>query len=75
MIAHPHHVFWAENVSLGDAAFVSWERVAGHRQVTDSYLFALTLRHGGRLATLDQGIASLARDQNERKAIELITVV
>lgn len=33
--------------------------VIGHRQVTDAYLVALARHHGGRLATLDRGLAAL----------------
>ena len=31
--------------------------VIGHRQVTDAYLVALARHHGGRVATLDRGLA------------------
>ena len=30
-----------------------------HRQVTDAYLVALARHHGGRVATLDKGLAAL----------------
>jgi uncharacterized protein len=33
--------------------------VIGHRQVTDAYLVALARHHGGRVATLDRGLAAL----------------
>ena len=33
--------------------------VIGHRQVTDAYLVALARHHGGRVATLDKGLAAL----------------
>ena len=33
------------------------EHVVGHQQVTDSYLVALAVAHGGRLATFDRGLA------------------
>lgn len=36
--------------------------VVGHRQVTDAYLAALARCRGGRLATLDGGLAALHAD-------------
>lgn len=38
-------------------------RVQGYNQITDLYLLALAVRHGGRLVTFDQAIAlSAVRD-------------
>ena len=34
----------------------------GHRQVTDAYLAAPARKHGGRMATLDRGLAALHLD-------------
>ena len=34
----------------------NWERLQGHQQVTDIYLLALAVAHGGRLVTFDQRI-------------------
>ena len=33
-----------------------WDRLQGHQQVTDIYLLALAVAHGGRLVTFDQRI-------------------
>lgn len=55
-----NHEFWADDISLRDAARGSFDRVRGHNQITDLYLLALTVRHGGSLATFDQGIALTA---------------
>ena len=54
------HEFWADDISLRDAARVNFDRVRGHNQITDLYLLALAVRHGGSLATFDQGIALTA---------------
>ena len=35
----------------------NFARVQGHHQITDLYLLALAVRHGGCLASFDQGIA------------------
>lgn len=49
----PSHAFWADDVSLLDPAVLDWQKVLGHRQVTDSYLLALAVHHGGRFVTFD----------------------
>jgi toxin-antitoxin system PIN domain toxin len=58
--AGKHHQFWPDDVSLLDPALVDVERVHGPLQITDAYLLALAVRHGGRLVTFDQGIALAA---------------
>ncbi len=50
------HAFWPDEVSLLDAAVIDWQRVLGHRQVTDAYLLALAVRHNGRFVTFDRRI-------------------
>lgn len=52
---HPRHVFWS--MSFGYEQ-VSALRIQGHRQVTDAWLAELARRHGGKLATMDKGLAS-----------------
>jgi toxin-antitoxin system PIN domain toxin len=60
--AHARHVFWSDSVSYGA---VSLRGVQGHRQVTDAYLSALARHHGGRVVTLDGGLAALHADVAE----------
>jgi toxin-antitoxin system PIN domain toxin len=50
------HHFWADSVSLRDAALFNLAHARGHRQLTDVYLLGLARRMGGRLATFDRGI-------------------
>jgi toxin-antitoxin system PIN domain toxin len=50
------HRFWPADVSLRDDSAVLASRLHGSRQVTDLYLLALSVKHGGRLATFDQAI-------------------
>lgn len=50
------HAFWADDVSLLDAKAVDATRIHGPRQVTDIYLLALAVRHGGRFVTFDQAV-------------------
>ncbi len=67
--AHPSHAFWADDVSLLDAAHVDADRVLGPRQVTDLYLLALAVHHGGRLVTFDGRIPLSAIRQGSRQHI------
>ena len=51
------HAFWPDDVTLRDDTLVDVSRVQGHQQVTDLYLLALAVRHGGRLVTFDRAVA------------------
>ena len=53
---HASHVFWPEQTSLLKKGLIRWERMLGHRQITDSYLLALAVTHGGRFVSFDQRI-------------------
>ncbi|SNS61551.1 hypothetical protein SAMN06893096_105298 [Geodermatophilus pulveris] len=57
--ADERHEFWADDIGYAD---VDLRGVVGHRQVTDAHLAALARAHGGRLATLDRGLALLHPD-------------
>jgi uncharacterized protein len=59
-IAMTDHVFWPDDVSLLDETVFDRERILGPGQLTDVYLLALAVRHGGRLATLDSAVPSQA---------------
>jgi len=50
------HQFWPDDVSLLDPGVFNWSHVLGHRQVTDTYLLALAVRHRGRFITFDRRI-------------------
>ena len=55
--ADASHEFWPDAFSLLDAGRLQWDRVLSSRQITDTYLLALAVDRGGRLVTLDKGIA------------------
>jgi toxin-antitoxin system PIN domain toxin len=57
--ANAFHEFWADDISLLDATVAHRDRIHGPRQITDVYLLALAIRHGGRFVTFD---GSVARD-------------
>ena len=52
-----HHEFWHDDISLLDEERFDASRIHGPRQLTDLYLLALAVRHGGRFVTFDQTIA------------------
>lgn len=54
--AGEHHAFWPCDASLLDSDTIDRTRVHGPRQVTDVYLLALAVRHGGRFVTFDDRI-------------------
>ena len=54
--AAPEHGFWPADVNLLASDLIDWQRLLGHRQVTDAYLLALAVRNNGRLATFDQRV-------------------
>lgn len=58
--ADPTHEFWPDDQSLLDDRLVDATRVHGPRQLTDVYLLALAVQHGGRLVTFDASIALTA---------------
>lgn len=51
-----HHAFWPSEVSLLDPEAVDSTHLLGARQITDVYLLALAVSHGGRLVTFDRSI-------------------
>jgi toxin-antitoxin system PIN domain toxin len=57
---HAAHAFWPDDSSIVDPLVVDGTRIHGARQITDTYLLALALKHGGRLVTFDAGIAVAA---------------
>ncbi len=54
---HGAHQFWPDDTAIVDQRVVDASRIHGARQITDTYLLALALKHGGRLVTFDTGIA------------------
>ncbi len=55
-----HHEYWRCELSLLDATAVDHARIHGPRQITDVYLLALAVRHGGRFVTFDRTISPRA---------------
>lgn len=59
VVAHEAHRFWPDDLGYDR---IDLAAVVGHRQVTDAYLAGLARIHGGRLATLDRGLAAVHPD-------------
>ena len=51
--AHPAHTFVPDDYSLLDAKQLHWQHLLGHRQITDSYLLGLAVRHQCRFVSFD----------------------
>jgi toxin-antitoxin system PIN domain toxin len=58
VLAWPGHEFWPDDISLLTDAVVDVNRLFKSKQITDTYLLALAVKHGGRLATLDRRLAT-----------------
>jgi uncharacterized protein len=50
------HEFWPDDLSLLDTGTVDHTRLLGPSQLTDVYLLALAVKHGGRFVTLDRRV-------------------
>jgi toxin-antitoxin system PIN domain toxin len=67
-----HHAFWPDDVTLLDERVADATRIHGPRQLTDLYLLALAVRHGGRLVTFDRAIAvSAIRGASDKHLLAL----
>jgi len=68
----PGHTFWPDDLSIADAEVFASELLSSHSRVTDSYLLALAHAKGGRLATMDQKLATEVVPDG-KKALALIS--
>lgn len=50
------YTFWSDTIGFDDPTLFDAKQVAGHKQVTDSYLLGLCQQNGGTLVTLDKGM-------------------
>ena len=50
------HEFWPDDASFLEMPTTG---IVGHRQVTDAYLVLLAQKHGGMVATMDEGLAAV----------------
>jgi toxin-antitoxin system PIN domain toxin len=52
------HEFWPDDLTLLDSRRVDSTRLLDSSQVTDTYLLALAVAHGGKLATFDRHLVA-----------------
>lgn len=57
LCAGTDHAFWPDDLSIRTPGVIRFEHLLGHNQLTDAYLLALAIKHGGSLATFDQTVA------------------
>lgn len=65
--AGPLHEFWPDDISLLDDRVADSARIHGPRQITDLYLLALAVRHGGQFVTFDASISPDAVRRADKK--------
>ena len=72
LVRTKHHEFWECDVSLLDPSVLDSSKLHGARQVTDAYLLALAVAHGGRFATFDQRVPPEAVRGSNANSVVLI---
>jgi uncharacterized protein len=60
------HEFWPDDVSLLDPKLLDPSRIHGPRPITDLYLLALAVKHGGSFVTFDRLISTDAVKQTAK---------
>lgn len=70
--SHGAHEFWCDDASLLDEKTIDATRIHGPNQLTDLYLLALAVAHGGQLVTLDQGIPIAAVRGAQKKHLTVL---
>jgi uncharacterized protein len=70
-INRPAHTFWPTTISCFEATASFERRMHGPKQITDGYLLGIAQHHGGKLATMDKAVKSLAGPKHSH-LVELI---
>lgn len=71
-MADRHHEFWFADIDAFGTRAIDWSRILGSRQVTDSYLLALTVAKGGRFATFDPRVQPDIVNRAQPRHVEII---
>ncbi len=71
-IGQTDHAFWPNDISIRDPDRLNVTRILGPNQITDVYLLALAVKHGGRLVTFDQAIPLAAVRGAETRHLAVI---
>jgi toxin-antitoxin system PIN domain toxin len=67
-----HHTFWPDDLSVLDESRFNASMIHGPRQITDAYLLALAVSHGGQLVALDRSISLSAVKGAEPHHLQLL---
>ena len=67
------HEFWAEDFSLLTNPDIHSDKLTSAAQLTDTYLLALAVSNGGKLATLDRRLSPRAVEGGERALVQIPT--
>ena len=66
------HEFLSDDISLLDQQLFAHEHIQGPKQLTDIYLLALSVFHGARFVTLDEGVPHVAVPQATNASVHVI---
>ncbi len=58
LLRHPQHRFWPDAISLLDTPGIEAARLLEAGQLTDTYLLALAVHHGGSLVSFDHRLGT-----------------
>ena len=70
--ADASHAFWPDALSLLAPELLRWDRILSPRQITDAYLLALAVQHGGALAAFDHRVTPSAVRGATSKHLKLL---
>ena len=71
-VSTPDHEFLSDNISLLNPKLVAHKHIQGPKQLTDIYLLSLSVSHGGRLVTFDDGVPRAAVPQATNASVHVI---
>ena len=71
-VSTPGHECLSDDISLLDQQLFAHEHIQGPKQLTDIYLLALSVFHGARFVTLDEGVPHVAVLQATNVSVQVI---
>jgi uncharacterized protein len=72
-LRHHGHCFWKDEIPFPVATGHFGDRITGHQQISDAYLFGLAIHKGGLLATFNKSIAALVDPESRYlKSLEIL---
>jgi toxin-antitoxin system PIN domain toxin len=72
-LEHPAHRFFRDDIPFSKAVAPFGDRLRGHQQSTDAYLFGLAIHKRAILVTFDASIAALVGEGSlHRKSLEIL---